>query len=106
MQLLWLIKPTKLEVSLNKKMKKLLLLLFIMPNLVMGGEIFINDQSVRIEYSKPSLSCFFDKEAYEGYLNTCLILPNFETCAQTKYEMYICGDKNEAKKLEKKSKVN
>ena len=87
-------------------MKKLLLLLFLITNLVMGEEIFINEQGVRIKYSKPSLSCFYDKEAYEGYLNTCLILPNFETCAQTKYEMYICGDKNEAKKLEKKSKVN
>ena len=80
-------------------MKKLLLLLllFLIPNLVMGGETFINDQGLRIEYSKPSLSCFYDKEAYEGYLNTCLILPNFETCAQTKYEMYICGDKNKVK---------
>ena len=64
-------------------------------------EIFINDQGLRIEYSKPSVSCFYDKEAYEGYLNTCLILPNFETCAQTKYEMYICGDKNKEKQIKK-----
>ena len=85
-------------------MKKLLLLLFLIPNLVMGGEFFINDQSVRIEYSKPSLSCFYDKEAYEGYLNTCLILPNREICAQTKYEMYICGDKNKVKQLEENQK--
>jgi hypothetical protein len=85
-------------------MKKLLLILFLIPNLVMGGEISINDQGARIEYSKPSVSCFYDKEAYEGYLNTCLILPNFETCAQTKYEMYICGDKNIVKQLEEKSK--
>jgi hypothetical protein len=85
-------------------MKKLTLLLFLIPNLVMGGEIFINDQGLKIEYSKPSLSCFYDKEAYEGYLNTCLILPNFETCAQTKYEMYICGDKKKVKQLEDKYK--
>jgi hypothetical protein len=78
-------------------MKKLLLLLFLITNLAMGREIFINDQGLKIEYSKPSVSCFYDKEAYEGYLNTCLILPNFETCAQTKYEMYICGDKNKVK---------
>ena len=67
-------------------------------------EISINDQGVRTEYAKPSVSCFYDKEAYEGYLNTCLILPNREICAQTKYEMYICGDKNKVKQLEKKSK--
>ena len=85
-------------------MKKLLLLLLLIPNLVMGGEIFINDQGVRIEYSKPSISCFYDKEAYEGYLNTCLMLPNFQACAQTKYEMYICDDKNKVKQLEEKSK--
>ena len=85
-------------------MKKLTLLLFLIPNLVMGGEIFINDQGLKIEYSKPSLSCIYNKEAYEGYLNTCLILPNFETCAQTKYEMYICGDKKKVKQLEDKYK--
>ena len=85
-------------------MKKLLLLLFLIPNLVVGREIFINDQGAQIEYSKPSVSCFYNKEAYQGYLNTCLILPNFETCAQTKYEMYICGDKNNIKQLEEKSK--
>ena len=85
-------------------MKKLILLLFLIANLVMGGEIFINDQGARVEYSKPSVSCFYDMEAYEGYLNTCLILPNFETCAQTKYEMYICGDKKKVKQLEDKYK--
>ena len=85
-------------------MKKLLLLLLIMPMLCHSKEIFINDQGVKIEYSKPSVGCFYDKEAYEGYLNTCLILPNFETCAQTKYEMYICGDKNKVKQVEEKSK--
>ena len=85
-------------------MKKLLLLLFLIANLVMGGEIFINDQGARVEYSKPSVSCLYNKEAYEGYLNTCLILPNFETCAQTKYEMYICGDKNKVMQLNEKSK--
>jgi hypothetical protein len=87
-------------------MKKLLLLLllFLIPNLVMGGETFINDQGLRIEYSKPSLSCFYDKEAYEGYLNTCLMLPNYETCGQAKYEMHICGDKDKVKQLEEKSK--
>ena len=85
-------------------MKKLLLLLLIMPMLCHSKEIFINDQGVKIEYSKPSLSCFYDKEAYEGYLNTCLILPNFETCAQTKYEMYICGEKNKVMQLNEKSK--
>ena len=46
----------------------------------------------------------YDKEAYEGYLNTCLMLPNYETCAQTKYENYICGDKDMVEKLEKKAK--
>ena len=86
-------------------MKKLLLLLSTIPMLGHSKEIFINDQGVKIEYSKPSVLCFYDKEAYEGYLNTCLILPNFETCAQTKYEMYICGDKNKVKQLEEKSKV-
>ena len=85
-------------------MKKLLLLLFLKANLVLAGEIFINDQGIKIEYSKPSLSCFYDKEAYEGYLNTCLMLPNFEACAKTKYEMYVCGDKNKVKQLEEKSK--
>jgi hypothetical protein len=83
-------------------MKKLLLLLLTIPILSYSKEIFINDQGVRIEYSKPSVSCFYDKEAYEGYLNTCLILPTFETCAQTKYEMYICGDKNKFNQLEEK----
>ena len=85
-------------------MRKLLLLLLMISMLGQSKEISINDQGERIEYSKPSVSCFYDKEAYEGYLNTCLILPNFETCAQTKYEMYICGDKNKANQLEKKSK--
>ena len=86
-------------------MRKLLLLLLMIPMLGHSKEISINDQGERTEYSKPSVSCFYDKEAYEGYLNTCLILPNFETCAQTKYEMYICGDKNKVKQLEEKSKV-
>ena len=86
-------------------MRKLLLLLLMISMLGQSKEISINDQGERIEYSKPSVSCFYDKEAYEGYLNTCLILPNFETCAQTKYEMYICGDKNKVKQLEEKSKV-
>jgi len=85
-------------------MKKLLLFLLTIPMLSHSKEIFINDQGVRIEYSKPNVSCFYDKEAYEGYLNTCLILPNFETCAQTKYEMYICGENNKVKQLEEKSK--
>ena len=85
-------------------MRKLLLLLLTIPILSHSKEISINDRGVRIEYSKPSVSCFYDKEAYEGYLNTCLIMPNFETCAQTKYEMYICGDKNKVKQLEEKSK--
>jgi hypothetical protein len=85
-------------------MKKLLLLLLTIPILGQTKEIFINDQSLEIQYDKPSVSCFFDKEAYEGYLNTCLMLPNYETCAQTKYENYICGDKDMVEKLEKKSK--
>ena len=84
-------------------MKKLLLLLLMIPMLGHSKEIFINDQGLKIEYSKPSVSCLYNKEAYEGYLNTCLILPNFETCAQTKYEMYICGDNNKAKQLEDNS---
>ena len=83
-------------------MKKLLLLLLTIPMLGHSKEIFINDQGLKIEYSKPSLSCFYDKEAYEGYLNTCLMLPNYEACGQAKYEMHICGDKNKVKQLEKK----
>ena len=83
-------------------MKKLLLLLLTIPMLSHSKEIFINDQGLKIEYSKPSLSCFYDKEAYEGYLNTCLMLPNYEACGQAKYEMHICGDKNKVKQLEKK----
>ena len=85
-------------------MKKLLLLLLTIPMLSYSKEIFINDQGLKIEYSKPSLSCFYDKEAYEGYLNTCLMLPNYEACGQAKYEMHICGDKNKVKQLEEKSK--
>ena len=84
-------------------MKKLLLLLLMIPMLGHSKEIFINDQGLSVEYFKPSVSCLYNKEAYEGYLNTCLILPNFETCAQTKYEMYICGDNNKAKQLEDNS---
>ena len=87
-------------------MVKLLLILLTIPMLSYSKEISINDQGVRTEYSKPSVSCFYDKEAYEGYLNTCLMLPNFEACAKTKYEMYICGDKNTIKQLKEKSKVN
>tara|TARA_B110001450_G_C17482109_1_gene424666 strand:+ start:377 stop:628 length:252 start_codon:yes stop_codon:yes gene_type:complete len=83
-------------------MKKLLLLLLTIPMLSYSKEIFINDQGLKIEYSKPSLSCFYDKEAYEGYLNTCLMLPNYEACGQAKYEMHICGDKNMVKQLEEK----
>ena len=85
-------------------MKKLLLLLLTIPMLGHSKEIFINDQGLKIEYSKPSLSCFYDKEAYEGYLNTCLMLPNYEACGQAKYEMHICGNKNKVKLLEEKSK--
>ena len=85
-------------------MKKLFLLVLVLPILGQSKEVFINDQGLKVEYSKPSLSCFYDKEAYEGYLNTCLMLPNYETCGQAKYEMHICGDKNKVKQLEKKSK--
>ena len=85
-------------------MKKLLLLLLTIPILGQTKEIFMNDQGLEIQYDKPSVSCFYDKEAYEGYLNTCLMLPNYETCAQTKYENYICGDKDMVEKLEKKAK--
>ena len=83
-------------------MKKLLLLSLTIPTLGHSKEIFINDQGLKIEYSKPSLSCFYDKEAYEGYLNTCLMLPNYEACGQAKYEMHICGDKDKVKQLEEK----
>ena len=83
-------------------MRKLFLLSLMIPMLCHSEEIFINDQGVHIEYSKPSFSCFYDKEAYEGYLNTCLMLPNYETCAQTKYEKYICNNKIIVKQLEKK----
>ena len=85
-------------------MKKLFLLLLIIPILGQSKEVFTNDQGLKIEYVKPSVSCFYDKEAYEGYLNTCLIVPNKEICAQTKYERYICSNKNEIKKLEDKLK--
>ena len=85
-------------------MKNLLLLLLTIPILSHSKEIFINDQGLKIEYSKPSLTCFYDKEAYEGYLSTCLMLPNYEACGQAKYEMHICGDKEKVKQLEEKSK--
>ena len=80
------------------------MLLLTIPILGQTKEIFMNDQGLEIQYDKPSISCFYDKEAYEGYLNTCLMLPNYEACAQTKYENYICGDKDMVEKLEKKSK--
>jgi hypothetical protein len=32
------------------------------------------------------------------------MLPNYEACAETKYENYICGDKDMIKQLEKKAK--
>ena len=85
-------------------MKGLFLLSLIIPIIAQGKEVFTNDQGLKIEYVKPSVSCFYDKEAYEGYLNTCLMLPNYETCAQTKYENYICSDENMIKQLEKKAK--
>jgi hypothetical protein len=85
-------------------MKRLFLLSLIVPIICQGKEVFTNEQVLKIEYVKPSLSCFYDKEAYEGYLNTCLMLPNYETCAQTKYENYICSDQNMIKQLEKKAK--
>jgi len=85
-------------------MRKLLLLLLTIPVIGQSEETFTNEQGLKIEYVKPSVSCFYDKEAYEGYLNTCLMLPNYETCAQTKYENYICGAKDMVEKLEKKAK--
>ena len=85
-------------------MKRLLLLSLIVPIICQSKEVFTNEQGLKIEYVKPSVSCFYDKEAYEGYLNTCLMLPNYEACAQTKYENYICGDKDMVEKLEKKAK--
>ena len=85
-------------------MKGLFLLSLIIPIIAQGKEVFTNEQGLKIEYVKPSFSCFYDKEAYEGYLNTCLMLPNYETCAQTKYENYICSDENMIKQLEKKAK--
>jgi len=85
-------------------MKRLFLLSLIVPIICQGKEVFTNEQGLKIEYVKPSLSCFYDKEAYEGYLNTCLMLPNYETCAQTEYENYICSDQNMIKQLEKKAK--
>ena len=84
-------------------MKRLLLLSLIIPIIAQGKEVFTNEQGLKIEYVKPSVSCFYDKEAYEGYLNTCLMLPNYETCAQKKYENYICSDQNMIKQLEKKA---
>tara|TARA_B110000114_G_scaffold43759_1_gene46299 strand:+ start:821 stop:1087 length:267 start_codon:yes stop_codon:yes gene_type:complete len=84
-------------------MRKLLLLLLTIPVIGQSEETFTNEQGLKIEYVKPSVSCFYDKEAYEGYLNTCLMLPNYEACAQTKYENYICGDKDMVKQLEKKA---
>ena len=85
-------------------MKRLILLSLIIPIIGQSKEDFTNDQGLKIEYVKPSVSCFYDKEAYEGYLNTCLMLPNYEICAQTKYENYICSDQNMIKQLEKKAK--
>ena len=85
-------------------MKGLFLLSLIIPIIAQGKEVFTNEQGLKIEYVKPSVSCFYDKEAYEGYLNTCLMFPNYETCAQTKYENYICSDENMIKQLEKKAK--
>mgnify|MGYP000562346436 FL=1 len=85
-------------------MKGLFLLSLIIPIIAQGKEVFTNEQGLKIEYVKPSVSCFYDKEAYEGYLNTRLMLPNYETCAQTKYENYICSDQNMIKQLEKKAK--
>ena len=85
-------------------MKGLFLLSLIIPIIAQGKEVFTNEQGLKIEYVKPSVSCFYDKEAYEGYLNTCLMLPNYEACAQTKYENYICSDQNMIKQLEKKAK--
>ena len=85
-------------------MKGLFLLSLIIPIIAQGKEFFTNEQGLKIEYVKPSVSCFYVKEAYEGYLNTCLMLPNYETCAQTKYENYICSDQNMIKQLEKKAK--
>ena len=85
-------------------MKRLILLSLIIPIIGQSKEVFTNDQGLKIEYIKPSVSCFYDEEAYEGYLNTCLMLPNYETCAQTKYENYICSDQNMIKQLEKKAK--
>ena len=84
-------------------MRKLLLLLLTIPVIGHGEETFTNEQGLKIEYVKPSVSCFYDKEAYEGYLNTCLMLPNYETCAKTKYENYICSDKNMVKQLEEEA---
>tara|TARA_B100000035_G_scaffold283496_1_gene265741 strand:+ start:1865 stop:2137 length:273 start_codon:yes stop_codon:yes gene_type:complete len=83
-------------------MKKVLILFLIISLPTKGQEIFVNDQGISVEYIKPDVSCIYDKEAYEGYLNTCLMLPKYELCAQTKYENYICGDKNMVQKLEKK----
>jgi hypothetical protein len=85
-------------------MKRLLLLSLIIPIIGQSKVVFTNEQGLKIEYVKPSVSCFYDKEAYEGYLNTCLMLPNYETCAQTKYENYICSDQSMVKQLEKKQR--
>ena len=85
-------------------MKGLFLLSLIIPIIAQGKEVFTTEQGLKIEYVKPSVSCFYDKEAYEGYLNTCLMLPNYEICAQTKYENYICSDQNMINQLEKKAK--
>jgi len=86
------------------KMKGLFLLSLIIPIIAQGKEVFTNDQGLKIEYVKPSVSCFYDKEAYEGYLNTCLMLPNYETCAQKKNENYIWSDQKMIKQIEKKAK--
>ena len=88
-------------------MKRLLLLSLIIPIIGQSKVVFTNEQGLKVEYVKPSVSCFYDKEAYEGYLNTCLMLPNYETCAQTKYENYVCSDQNMVQQLEKKQrKIN
>ena len=67
-------------------MKRLFLLSLIVPIICQGKEVFTNEQGLKIEYVKPSLSCFYDKEAYEGYLNTCLILSLFGLMQRTKWQ--------------------
>jgi len=43
-------------------MRKLLLLLLTIPVIGQSEETFTNEQGLKIEYVKPSVSCFYEKK--------------------------------------------